>query len=148
MEGGRHGEYFLEEDAHIRDPGVYVFDTAYCLASSHHLLKCNRANSCAAFSFFLSLASQHNHPPLHPMHLPTPPCSLLSFSYSLTQFHFVSGTFCRTVSLIFTFSQCILFSFIHSHIAAHPPSAFSLSVLTPWGKWSYVNCFLLDVHSA
>lgn len=150
---GGSWECFLEEDAclpslielhHIRDPGVYVFDTAYCLASSHHLLKCNRANFCAAF-----LSPLASHPPPSTSPLLPAACyrsliSLLSYTLFLMHSVVLSPSFYLPSIPI----SSILFSFTHSHIAAHPPSTFSLSVLTPWGKWSYVNCFLLDVHPA
>lgn len=59
-------------------------------------------------------------------------CFWYILSHSLPHFYLLSMHFI----LIYSLSHCC------------PPSAFSLSVLTPWGKWSYVNCFLLDVHSA
>lgn len=75
---------------------------------------------------------------------------LLPAACYLSLISLLTYTFCLTVSLILPSLNPHLctFSFTHSHIAAHLPSTFSLSlsVLTPWGKWSYVNCFCLDVY--
>ncbi len=74
----------LIELHHMRDPGVHLFDTAYCLASSHHLLKCNRAN----FLSCVSVSPRLSDPPL-PLSL----ISLLSYTCFLTHAILLSRSF-------------------------------------------------------
>lgn len=105
------------------------------LASPHHLLRCNLASFWAVF-----LSPLARQIPLRSL------CSLLSFSlvHSLTlvfsyMLSYCLAQFCFSLSPI----SWTFFSSAHSHVAAKPPSTFSLSVLAPRGKWRYVNCFLL-----
>lgn len=86
-----------------------------------------------------------------------PSCSLLSFlslAYSLSCTCFLTHSISLSLSHLLLLSPNLSYFLLIcqlSHCCPHPPSpmpTFSLCVLTPWGKWRYVNCFLLDVCPA
>ncbi len=116
----------------MRDCSVHLFDTAYCLASPHHLLRCNLASFRAVFlsprACRIPLLSSRSL-----LSFSLAPSLTLAFShmlsYCLAHFHFCLSPISCTFLLICSLSP--------------PSSTFSLSVLAPGGKWRYVNCFLL-----